>query len=235
MKNFENIIHLKNFLVFLFFITLNVYGQAGSFQAFDPYSVAPDAITTKGGLLTSDGTNQVVKLACADTEIIEFDSLVTEGFKCVAKPVDTDTNAGTLCAPGEYLDGDGTCKAIPSGGGAPTLFQYVNPSTINTTSTTLAVIPGMTFSITATGNPIQISCSRCASRSTSTGVYERSIYRDTTLLHRDYGTGTSGGMTLIYVDNPPIGTYTYTAQWRAVTSGQATFVPETATFSILVY
>ena len=87
------------------------------FTPFPPSSPPADSITTKGGLLTSDGSAQVVKTACADTEILEYDAAVTEGFKCVAKPVDTDTNAGTLCIAGQYLDGDGTCKTVPSGGG----------------------------------------------------------------------------------------------------------------------
>jgi len=30
-------------------------------------------------------------------------------------PVVVDTNAGTICAPGEYLDGDATCKTVASG------------------------------------------------------------------------------------------------------------------------
>jgi hypothetical protein len=68
----------------------------------------------KGSLLTSNGTSNGEFTACADGEIIEWDSAETNGFKCVTKPV--DTNAGTLCAAGEYLDGDGTCKTVPSGG-----------------------------------------------------------------------------------------------------------------------
>jgi carbon monoxide dehydrogenase subunit G len=33
---------------------------------------------------------------------------------CQAIPVDTDTNAGTLCNSGEFLNGDGACQAIPT-------------------------------------------------------------------------------------------------------------------------
>jgi uncharacterized delta-60 repeat protein len=69
-------------------------------------------LLAKGSLLTSDGVSNGEFSACADTEIIEWDAAETSGFKCVAKPVDTDTNAGTLCASGEYLNGDGTCEAI---------------------------------------------------------------------------------------------------------------------------
>jgi hypothetical protein len=32
---------------------------------------------------------------------------------CKAVPVDTDTNAETICSAGKYLDGDGTCKTVP--------------------------------------------------------------------------------------------------------------------------
>jgi hypothetical protein len=105
-------------LLFLFLISFNVFGQAGMFQPFNPYSIAPDAITTKGGLLTSNGTNQVVKEACADDEIIIFDASISFGFKCGTIP--PDTNAASLCSAGEYLDGDGTCKTASTGGGGGT-------------------------------------------------------------------------------------------------------------------
>jgi len=52
-----------------------------------------------------------------DTQLseAEVDAFVANnGFSTGAHTVDTNTNAATLCSAGEYLDGDGTCKAIPS-------------------------------------------------------------------------------------------------------------------------
>jgi hypothetical protein len=40
---------------------------------------------------------------------------------CDAVPV--DTNAGTVCSAGQYLDGDGTCKTAPTGGGSTSFYQ----------------------------------------------------------------------------------------------------------------
>jgi len=36
---------------------------------------------------------------------------------------DIDTNAGTLCNPGQYLDGDETCKVVPSGGSGGDMYK----------------------------------------------------------------------------------------------------------------
>ena len=52
-------------------------------------------------------------IACADGEILEWDN-ANSRWVCGAKTVNTDTNtnASTMCNAGEYLDGDGTCKAV---------------------------------------------------------------------------------------------------------------------------
>lgn len=44
-------------------------------------------LLAKGSLITSDGTNNGEFTACADGEIIEWDSTQTNGFKCVTKPI----------------------------------------------------------------------------------------------------------------------------------------------------
>ena len=92
-------------------------------------------LLAKGSLLTSNGTANGEFTACADDEIIVYDAAESNGFKCEAKPVDTDTNAGTLCNAGEYLDGDGTCQAVPSGGSTPPgLIASVSSISLTSTS-----------------------------------------------------------------------------------------------------
>lgn len=58
-------------------------------------------------------TNHLNQLNCNPGEIAKFN-----GTDWVCAPdedtADTDTNAGTLCELGEYLDGDGDCYAIPA-------------------------------------------------------------------------------------------------------------------------
>ena len=105
---------MKKYLFFLI-IPVIVFAQS----VFNPLPTAPLSIfgiplMQKGSLLVSDGSFLGEKLACADNQILVYDSLETDGIKCEAKPV--DSNAATLCASGEYLDGDGTCKT--AGGGS---------------------------------------------------------------------------------------------------------------------
>lgn len=77
---------------------------------------------------------KITKLSCASGEVAKWNengwvcaadlntnagTLCTAGQyldgdgSCQAIPVNTNTNAGTLCVAGQYLDGDGSCKAIP--------------------------------------------------------------------------------------------------------------------------
>lgn len=76
-------------------------------------SLGVDQITSGSGLFFTyepDGT------ACGPGQILVWNNITTR-WECGNKTVDTDTNtnAGTLCNAGEYLDGDGTCKTVPSG------------------------------------------------------------------------------------------------------------------------
>ena len=74
-------------------------------------------------------------VACADGQVMQWDN-TNSRWACGNKTVDTDTisHAGTICSPGEYLDGDSTCKTIPTGmdpsygsaGGSPSDAVYVN-------------------------------------------------------------------------------------------------------------
>lgn len=88
-------------ILFTLLFTVNAFA---GFTAFPPVSPPADSITTKGGLLTSDGSTQAEVPACADDEIIVFDSAETYGFKCEAKPsggggsgptIETSHNSGT--------------------------------------------------------------------------------------------------------------------------------------------
>jgi hypothetical protein len=51
--------------------------------------------------------------SCSAGEFVN--GLLSDGSISCSVPVDTntDTNAGTLCTTGEYLDGDGSCYPIP--------------------------------------------------------------------------------------------------------------------------
>lgn len=114
-------------------------------------------LLSKGSLVTNDGTNNSEFTACADTEIIEWDSAETNGFKCVAKPVDTNTNAATLCAAGEYLDGDGTCKTLPSGGGGGATPTVVTGFTEDYVSAGSDTTRAVSFSVTS-GATVKVDC-----------------------------------------------------------------------------
>lgn len=99
----------------------------------DPSSAEP-ALEVNDGTnvlftVNNDGSIQIG----SNTVIIRSDGTVDGGplFLQAGSTVDgqlittgahtTDTNAGTLCTAGNYLDGDGTCKPIsPSGGGTVT-------------------------------------------------------------------------------------------------------------------
>jgi hypothetical protein len=70
-------------LLLLLLLSTSAFAQ---FTALPPLPPVENAITTKGGLLTSNGTAQVEALACADDEIIVYDSAEANGFKCAAAP-----------------------------------------------------------------------------------------------------------------------------------------------------
>lgn len=61
-----------------------VFGSPrGVFKAFTPSSPSIKSVSSKGGLLTSDGTKQIQIPACADTEALGYDSSTESGFICV--------------------------------------------------------------------------------------------------------------------------------------------------------
>ena len=106
---------MKKYLFFLI-IPVIVFAQS----VFNPLPTAPISIfgiplMQKGSILVSDGFFLGEKLACADNDILVYDALETDGLGCQPIPVDTNTNAATLCNSGEYLDGDGTCQTVPVG------------------------------------------------------------------------------------------------------------------------
>jgi hypothetical protein len=196
-------------LLISFLFTVNAFA---AFTPFAPSNPPADSITAKGNLLTSDGTGLAEKAACANGEIIEWDSTVTEGFKCVTKPV--DTNAGTLCAAGEYLDGDGTCKTVPSGGGPSVIGAWTAPA-LNSSSSqyaTATLVTNLTLnagSYALYSNRVGSNCSASIQNSDSSGVAQLSaLVRGTGVFEADhrliYVTGLSGTTPIIYGDNPSV-------------------------------
>jgi hypothetical protein len=67
----------------LFLVSFNLYAQ---FIPLEPLPPADGTLTQKGSLFTSTGSLQAVFDACADNEIIVWDSTELKGFKCEAKP-----------------------------------------------------------------------------------------------------------------------------------------------------
>jgi hypothetical protein len=60
--------------------------QAHAFTPWPILSPADGTLTQKGSLITSDGVNQVPFLACANDQLIVWDSAEAGGFRCEAKP-----------------------------------------------------------------------------------------------------------------------------------------------------
>ena len=78
-----------------------VVPQAGDYAWGD----IDKTISPIGDLSNVDVTGAIVD------SILKFDGTSW----IVGTDVDTNTNAGTICNPGEYLDGDGTCQTASSG------------------------------------------------------------------------------------------------------------------------
>lgn len=74
---------MKLLLLLLFLLSTSAFAQ---FTPLPPLPPVENAILTKGGLLTSNGTAQVEALACANDEIIVYDSTEVNGFKCAPAP-----------------------------------------------------------------------------------------------------------------------------------------------------
>ncbi len=94
-------------LLLVFLISFNAV--AASFIPLDtaPLNLFALPLMGKGEIQTSDGISNGEFSACANTEIIEWDSAETLGIKCVAKPVSaalvtvTKSSSVTLLASGE--------------------------------------------------------------------------------------------------------------------------------------
>jgi len=60
---------------------------------------------------TSTNSTGLINLTCDDGEILEFESS-TGLWECGTDSTGSNTNAGTICNDGEYLNGDGNCYNI---------------------------------------------------------------------------------------------------------------------------
>lgn len=85
-------------------------------------AISAPSFSGDGSALTSLDAANIVSGTLADARL---SSNVALG----PHTVDTDTNAGTLCTAGQYLDGDGTCKAIPVGSTGPIVGTWAPSST----------------------------------------------------------------------------------------------------------
>ena len=117
---------MKNMAIIIL-IFMMVTSAFSLFTPFPPVSPPDDTIVTKGGLLTSDGASQVEALACSNTQILEFDSTVSYGFKCSSLPL--DTNAATICSSGQILGGAADGCIIPAAAGANTTLSNLTGNT----------------------------------------------------------------------------------------------------------
>ena len=87
-----------------------------------------DAFVANNGFSTGSHTVDT-DTQLTETEVDAF--VANNGFSTGSHTVDTNTNAATLCTTGEYLDGDGTCKTLPTGSGdssaTSTIYQTFAP------------------------------------------------------------------------------------------------------------
>jgi hypothetical protein len=103
-----------------------------------------------------------------------LDQAGIEAFGFVTGPHTVDTNAGTICAPAEYLDGDGSCQPVPAGGGddgdwtisGSDIYSAVSGNVgIGTTS------PGAKLDVQMTGSGVGGAATIGASGNTASGDY----------------------------------------------------------------
>jgi hypothetical protein len=88
--------------ILLLLLSISALGAFTQFGLLPP----PDGLlTTKGSIIGHDGSEQQEFLACADGEILEWDAVETQGFKCVTIPVGI---AEPSAASGDMLYYDGT-------------------------------------------------------------------------------------------------------------------------------
>lgn len=196
------------------FLTLLITIPTIAWAVFNPIGTAPFnlyglPVMSKGSLVTSDGVANGEFSACADGEILEWDSVETSGVKCVAKPT--------------------------SGGGTAANYQIsANSGAVTTTSLTGVDIPNLSNTITTTGNPVEIYMIHGISgigpvgfSGSSTGV-RIELFRDATLIHtmtfpENSDTTTTGrdDQFPVFLDDVPAGTYTYKYQYSAPGGGTA--------------
>jgi hypothetical protein len=187
---------------------------------------------SKGSIITSTGLANGEFLACADGEILEYDSAQTSGLICGAKTVDTDTdtntNGQTECTGLQYLAGDGTCRT-PDSGTSVGVLQSFSSGTINNGDpgdggyTTIA-----TLSVTTTKTN-QVVQFHPISTSTGTGATVNKIFvvngsaqlrlkRGATVVNaRGHIAGLGGGREEVFMPSildvvPTPGAYTYTIE-----------------------
>lgn len=129
-------------LLILLLFTTSAWAQ---FTAFPDLPVAEQSITSKGNLLTNDGTDQVEFPACADTEIIEWDATQPSGFKCVAKPTYTPPAANVQISSSSALFSTSSAS-------------YVSVTNLSVTITTTGGPVVLTLIPDGTGFPAGWSC-----------------------------------------------------------------------------
>lgn len=96
---------MKFLILFILFLLPSI--SQAAFNPFPAPSPPASTLNNKGELFGHNGTNQLAIAACANTEMVEWDSTTAHGFKCVAnssvgsKTVVTKTTTATLLVTGE--------------------------------------------------------------------------------------------------------------------------------------
>ena len=201
-----------------------------AFSAFNPFpSPNPPAssITAKGNILSHNGSVQTQFLACPDGKILEYDSTEDKGLLCGDKTV--DTNAATICDDDEYLNGDGTCDAIPSVV-APNYGLSSSSGTFSTSSGSYVDVTNLSVTITTTGSPVIIKLVSGGNNPTfgGSGTSYTKLVRGATSLATHIFAVTGYFNSLDFVDTPSAGTHTYKVQ--AYASGGSTSVERVKLF-----
>lgn len=91
---------------------LSMTGTA--WAVFTPFAGSPpaDALTAKGNVLTHNGSALVEQAACANGEILEWDSVEADGIKCVTKPVTYPSKAFVYAHGNDASTSTGTLKVM---------------------------------------------------------------------------------------------------------------------------
>jgi len=176
-----------------------------AFTPFPPSSPPADSITSKGGLLSSDGADQLEVPVGTDGQILSADSSETSGLKWIP---------------------------APSGGGGP---SYYLSSNISATATTAWVTAGTVTIPSSNGSSVELgmlatqgtSDSRIGAfniSNTGSGAMEIKILQNGSdvfnmvnyIAHNSTAEASIGmGIIRAVVATPPVGSVTYTLQFRA--------------------